>query len=891
MKYPTDSPRKSGAWLYDHGANNAPLNGKAVIPEWGKWQSERQPVEVVKGFPWDNATGVGVLHGIGGWRCLDIDDCTKFGPVQQILDELGFPHTYPWIVESGSGEGWHIWIRCPDDNAFDNKEVYTPRSGGAFDHLEVRWNRHQTAVPPSVHPDTGAVYEFAGSRPEAPPWEVEAEKVRAAVEAIGTRKRKNRSTTTRSAASADFDDPEVEDIQGALDALPDGFGADYPEWIRAIMAVKDGAPDDTTAEKLLRDWREEWDAGEYAEKLASLEGGPPDGVDPVTIGTLFGVAQDHGWNGPSAMDDPTGDAYTLDEFEADVKALDIDLPADGSQAKSALEYKVNGMSEKTAKLPPGDLEQAGAFLRAQGMRARAVRSWKSAVKETRKLQQEKAQTDSGPKTPQELEHGELTAWIAEEVLSGNAFALDRSGKLYFYRGGRYHEDGEDHLNSQIKDVLDDAGMTKEFTRYRCEEVRHRINVEAPTLWDHPPEDRINLKNGILNLNTGELEEHGPEKWLSTRQIPVKHDPAAEGTAWEECLSDWLPDDAGAEVGHELVASLLLPGFGRRKASYLYGGKSKGKSTFLRNLTEGFFGEQGIRHMTLQDLEEDPYARANLFDATLNVCADLPAKPLEGTSVFKRITGGDKMSANRKYKDRFSFTPHCRLIFSGNVPIRAPDAGEPFWDRWLVIPFNGTSYEEGDDGHVPRDELDARLQDPEELSALLNNVLAVIQKVKRSGVTETDSMAAALERIRRHPTNDLPTRGAPQSANPQGDSAPGVPVSDTSVQAPRDEGRPENPPQAGVSDPQTPNEAKTHGGEGYTQDFEKEEGSDTQGTCPRSRAFQSFERGDPVQTPTDGKGQVKELREGDPPTVIVSFESGPSKRYAPDRLTAIDEAPF
>jgi hypothetical protein len=311
MKYPTDSPKKSGAWLYDHGANNAPLNGKAVIPEWGKWQSERQPVEVVKGFPWANATGVGVLHGIGGWRCLDIDDCTKFGPVQQILDELGFPHTYPWIVESGSGEGWHIWIRCPDDNAFDNKEVYTPRSGDAFDHLEVRWNRHQTAVPPSVHPDTGAVYEFAGSRPEAPPWEVEAEKVRAAVEAIGTRKRKNRSTTTRSAASADFDDPEVEDIQGALDALPDGYGDDYEEWSEIIRGVKDGAPDDTTAEKLLKDWRSEWEDGEYDEKLASYDGGPPEGVAPTTVGTLFMIAQEHGWGGPYST---SGASEKVDEI-------------------------------------------------------------------------------------------------------------------------------------------------------------------------------------------------------------------------------------------------------------------------------------------------------------------------------------------------------------------------------------------------------------------------------------------------------------------------------------------------------------------------------------------------------------------------------------------------
>jgi hypothetical protein len=319
MKYPTDSPKKSGAWLYDHGANVAPLNGKRVIPQWTRWQSERQPVEVVRGFPWANATGVGVLHGIGGWRCIDIDDCTKFGPVQRILDELGFPHTYPWVVESGSGEGWHIWIRCPDDGAFENKEEYTPRSGDTFDHLEVRWNRHQTAVPPSVHPDTGAVYEFAGSRPEAPPWEVEAGKIRAAVEAIGRKRGRSTRTavnTTRPDAGTDYDDPEVGTIQSALSALPGRIGEDYHGWLHIIMAVKDGAPDDQTAEKLLKEWRAEEETGEYAEKLASLDDGPPDGVEPRTVGTLFATAQEHGWSFP----DPSAKAKErVDEIVEEVE--------------------------------------------------------------------------------------------------------------------------------------------------------------------------------------------------------------------------------------------------------------------------------------------------------------------------------------------------------------------------------------------------------------------------------------------------------------------------------------------------------------------------------------------------------------------------------------------
>jgi phage/plasmid-associated DNA primase len=34
----------------------------------------------------------------------------------------------------------------------------------------------------------------------------------------------------------------------------------------------------------------------------------------------------------------------------------------------------------------------------------------------------------------------------------------------------------------------------------------------------------------------------------------------------------------------------------------------------------------------------------------NICADLPATDLKGFSVFKCITGGDRITAERKYHD-------------------------------------------------------------------------------------------------------------------------------------------------------------------------------------------------------------------------------------------------
>lgn len=304
MRYPIESPKKAGAWLYDKGANVLSLDGKNPSPlTWKKngWQDNRQDVEVVEQMPW-HRDGVGVICGINGFRCLDVDgiegEGVKFGAVEKILDALGLPHTYSWLVESGSREGYHIWLRCEDDDAFGGNDEWLPRREGAFDHLEVRWKDHQTAVPPTVHPGTGLEYKFHRKRPEGPPHEVTAQEVEEALQAVAKRDRSSPRTSTASDGHSDHTSPEVETIRSALKALPDRIGEGYNEWLDIIMAVGDGAPDDQTAKELLQEWRPEQEEGEYAEKLDSID--PREGHDAITVGTLFATAQNHGWTLPNS---------------------------------------------------------------------------------------------------------------------------------------------------------------------------------------------------------------------------------------------------------------------------------------------------------------------------------------------------------------------------------------------------------------------------------------------------------------------------------------------------------------------------------------------------------------------------------------------------------------
>lgn len=159
---------------------------KAAAHPWKQYQTERQTRHEVERLPWGGytskaseqvtITGVAVINGIGDWRTLDLDKCPGHEPVANILERLHLPPDYAWVARTGSGNGWHIDVRCaepipPGVLTAKEKEkgVYlAPSLAGDFDHIELRWERCQTIKPPSQH-YTGGVYRWHNSEPtEAP---------------------------------------------------------------------------------------------------------------------------------------------------------------------------------------------------------------------------------------------------------------------------------------------------------------------------------------------------------------------------------------------------------------------------------------------------------------------------------------------------------------------------------------------------------------------------------------------------------------------------------------------------------------------------------------------------------------------------------------------------
>lgn len=97
------------------GFNVLPVQGKKPTITWENWQLIEQSEKDVAGFGWNaGVTGVGGICGINDIRNLDFDKVLDLSFVEMFAKRLGLGEIYPWIVKSGSGNGFHIWFKLSE---------------------------------------------------------------------------------------------------------------------------------------------------------------------------------------------------------------------------------------------------------------------------------------------------------------------------------------------------------------------------------------------------------------------------------------------------------------------------------------------------------------------------------------------------------------------------------------------------------------------------------------------------------------------------------------------------------------------------------------------------------------------------------------------------------
>jgi putative DNA primase/helicase len=426
-------------------------------------------------------------------------------------------------------------------------------------------------------------------------------------------------------------------------------------------------------------------------------------------------------------------------FSGDFSDYKTDSKNDQSKADFALCYDLAKITKDAAQIER--LFMKSGLYRKPPLKHKSYpqRTAKKALTEVNKKVQPQKEKDNVFNHPNKYftynHQGQLkfnTHLVKDEILAEMPIFRSDIGILR-YENGVYKRSHKDDIKHIIQNRIE-----KEATISRKNEITDLIlhQHKAIPLSDFNSKHRIlNLKNGIYNITDGTFHSH-TKKLLWTIQHPIEYNSNARCPAILDFLHDIL-DAESVQFLIEWIAYMMLPYTDTDKIVFLYGSGGNGKGVLL-NIIMNLLGVENISNMSLNDLEEDKFSRANLYGKLSNICGDIDNRILTNTGIIKSLTGGDFVYAQFKGVDGFSFKSFAKLMFSANELPMSKDKTEGWFRRLFILPFNKKVPEEK---RISRSELDKKLTSTEELSGLLNLVIAAVHRLEGNGYQFTVSQAA------------------------------------------------------------------------------------------------------------------------------------------------------
>jgi hypothetical protein len=266
------------------------------------------------------------------------------------------------------------------------------------------------------------------------------------------------------------------------------------------------------------------------------------------------------------------------------------------------------------------------------------RQWKSAVefikKQNLKSSYKQANQNqnltgnlSSEELSQEYQSDSIEELCKKIMSSCTVRTLADTEEILYYKNGIYHSGGEQVIKVELEKI---AGYS--IKNYQRNEIITHIRYR--TIVDRNDFDSdvniINLKNGLVNIMSGEVKLHSPD-YLSLVQLPVMYDPAALCPKIIRFLID-IQSREGISLIIRFLGYCIYRSACYEKAIMLIGPGKNGKSVLIK-LLESFVGQENVSHASLQELTGDRFASADLYGKLVNSFADLEASKLTNTGNF------------------------------------------------------------------------------------------------------------------------------------------------------------------------------------------------------------------------------------------------------------------
>lgn len=256
-------------------------------------------------------------------------------------------------------------------------------------------------------------------------------------------------------------------------------------------------------------------------------------------------------------------------------------------------------------------------------------------------------------------------------------------------------------------------------------LQHYLSVDD-SLIDNQHE-YINLANGLFNVQTGLLEAHKRESFM-TSQLPFSFDDEADCPHFRKFLNESLIDSDGKPdynlqlllleaMGYSLTANTDF-----RVSFWLVGASGTGKSVLI-NIIQRLAGTSHAA-IDLDELGNNNYQLADIAGKRLVTFTEPKANSVLADNHYKRIVSQDTIMARQIFGKPFRFVPICKLWGAMNDTPRVIDRSDAVFNRVMIIPMKHV---------IPEEKKDLRLNEKleSELAGIFNMALIGLKRLRRA----------------------------------------------------------------------------------------------------------------------------------------------------------------
>jgi P4 family phage/plasmid primase-like protien len=260
-----------------------------------------------------------------------------------------------------------------------------------------------------------------------------------------------------------------------------------------------------------------------------------------------------------------------------------------------------------------------------------------------------------------------------------------SGSIYIWKETHWSEFDTLFIRAFAQDNFNPKPTTDHVNEFV--NLVKRTNVRPENFFDDSTIGRINLANGVLKLDSMELEPHDP-KYGFRYKLDHGYDPKATCPRFDLFMNEiTLGRTALVDVLMEYAAySFSGMPYIYQKALMMSGEGANGKSTFIAVLKK-LAGTDSYSSLMLNELDQE-YKRAYMVGKLFNVAEETPVKSLGDSSWFKVLSAGGSYMAREIYKKPVNVVSNrTKLIMACNELPDMTDFSEGFIRRLLIVPFD------------------------------------------------------------------------------------------------------------------------------------------------------------------------------------------------------------